>query len=211
MDAKLLRAARAYTGWTQAELAEKARLAPRTISCMEAGEHSITLKSAQKLETAFRRMGVILNGTGFEIREADIEILTGDDWYLRLLDDVYYTLMDKGGELIVDMGDDRLSPPDVVERYRMIRRTGVTMRQSVEEGNSYLMGPVSEYRWIPRDNFQNWVTLIYGDCVAISLENESKCVLFRDKNIAKTERNKFNLIWNLLPPVDVESTANVRF
>lgn len=114
-------------------------------------------------------------------------------------------------ELLVDMADDRLSPPEVVEKYRNLRKEGVKMRQTIKEGNTYMMGPVSEYRWIPEKRFIPWVTLIYGDKVALMLDEDKKCSVTTDHNLANKVRNSFELVWEILQEPNVKSTADVQF
>lgn len=207
-----LRAARSWVGWTREDLAKISDVSVSTISNIELGKQETPSgKTSERLVKAFRREGVVFTDNGIEKKDSDIRFLEGGDWFLDLLEDVYFSLMDKGGELLVDMADDTKSPPDVIEMYRRIRKTGVTMRQTVEEGNTYLMGPVKEYRWIPQNRYKNWVTLIYGDKVAVSIDNDTKCVIFKDKDLSEYEKNKFDLIWDLLPELTIESEANVRF
>lgn len=207
-----LRAARAWVGWTREDLAKISDVSVPTISNIELGKQGTSSgKTSERLVKAFRREGVVFTDSGIEKKDSDIRIIESGDWFLELLEDVYYSLMDKGGELLVDMADDTKSPPDVIEMYRRIRKIGVTMRQTVEEGNTYLMGPVKEYRWIPPARYKNWVMLIYGDKVAVSIDNDTKCVIFKDKDLSEYEKNKFDLIWDLLPELNIESEANVRF
>jgi DNA-binding XRE family transcriptional regulator len=207
-----LRAARSWVGWTREDLAKISDVSVPTISNIELDKQATPSgKTSERLIKAFRREGIIFTDNGIEKKDSDIRVLEGDKWFVELLEDVYYTLMDKGGELLVDMADDTKSPPDVIEMYRRIRKSGISMRQTVEEGNTYLIGPVKEYRWIPHNRYKNWVTLIYGDKVAVSIDDETKCLLFKDKDFAKAETNKFDLIWDLLPELTIESEANVRF
>jgi len=211
ISSEKLRAARSWVGWTREDLAKVSDVSVPTISNIELDKQTTPSgKTSERLIKAFRREGIIFTENGIEKKDSDIRIIEGR-WFLELLDDVYYTLMDTGGELIVDMTDDMKSPPDVIEMYRRIRKNGVSMRQTVEEGNTYLMGPVKEYRWVPRTHYKNWVTLIYGDKVALSVDSETRCLLFKDKDLAKAEKGKFDLIWELLPELNIESSSNVRF
>ncbi len=203
-------AARALLGWDQRDVAERVGLTIAAISKIEKGENKGKTSTLEKIQSAFELGGVVFTKDGVELKNDTVTIIEGEGWYLRLLDDVYYTL-NKGGELLVDMADDTKSPPQVIEMYRRLRGSGVSMRQTVEEGNTYLMGPVGEYRWIPHNRYKNWVTLIYGNKVAVSIDGETKCLLFRDGDLAKAEKNKFDLIWDLLPELTIESGSNVRF
>ena len=48
----MLRAARAFRGWTQAELAERARLSRWTVCRIERGHEEPSLRTAQRLSRA---------------------------------------------------------------------------------------------------------------------------------------------------------------
>lgn len=52
------RAARAYLGWTQRELAEKANVKRNTVSNLERGEHSATLTSLRYIRYALESGGI---------------------------------------------------------------------------------------------------------------------------------------------------------
>jgi hypothetical protein len=71
------------------------------------------------------------------------------------------------------------------------------------------MGPVSEYRWMPPERFQNNVTLLYGDKVAVCAEDNSKAVIIKDRALAQSWRNVVEILWATLEAPD-RSTADVR-
>lgn len=210
LDIPLLKAARGLAGWSATDLAAASGASVSAIRYFESGKGQLSQINEERILTALHLAGVKITENGVQRREI-VTFLDGTDWYLRLLDDVLTTLKGTGGELLLDMADDRESPPEVIEKYRLMRSHGIGMRQTVEEGNTYLMGPVAEYRWIPKDYYQNWLTLTYGDKFALVLEDNESCYVFADANIARRERRKFNLIWKLLPEPSVESTADVRF
>ena len=208
-----IRAARALAGWSQKDLAERAGLSPISVANIEIGESTPKLQTLEKIGLAFDFAGLeFLEQDGVRRKGMNISVLEGHDWFNKALEDVYTTLMDKpDAELIIDMADDRLSPPDIVGLYRKIRNAGIKMRQTVEEGNTYLLGPVAEYRWIPKSMFRNWVMLVYANKVVLCLSEENRALMVDNKNLADMERGKFNLIWSLLPTLNVESTAHARF
>ena len=43
--------------------------------------------------------------------------------------------------------------------YRRMRQKGIKMRQLVEEDNTYLMGELDEYRYIPSHFFHNNIVI----------------------------------------------------
>ncbi len=113
-------------------------------------------------------------------------------------------------ELLIIFGDDRKSPPAVIDKYRRLRAMGVRMRQLVEAGNEFLHGPIDEYRAVPADHFQNWVSLVYGDKLATSIDGNRGGTIIHDADTARVERLKFDLLWSVLPKPE-RSVADVRF
>ena len=128
-----------------------------------------------------------------------------------MLDDVYQTLLDqKNAEVVFFCSDDRKSPAEVNNRLRKIRNAGVRVRQLVEEGNTYLMGAVNEYRYVPKELYKNYVSLVYADKVAICLQGGTYAIIFKDAELASTWRNMFEIMWRQLPQPE-KSNATERF
>lgn len=206
-----IRAARAYMGWSQTELGERANCSLSTIAKIERLEGDVGSDIIEKIRRAFEKEGMFFTDDGLIKRSASMYEIEGEGWWLRVLDDVYQSMIDKkGAEVLMFCADDRESSPDVNKVWAKIRNAGIGMRQLVREGNTYLMGPAKEYRWIPKEFFENYVTMVYGDKVCMCAENNTKAVIFRDRRQANTMRNLFNLLWNKLEEPS-ESTAPDRF
>ncbi|MES9948971.1 MAG: helix-turn-helix transcriptional regulator [Candidatus Thiodiazotropha sp.] len=206
-----IRAARALADWSQTELAERSNTSLSTIADIEAGRRGGGAATLSAIQKAFMQDGVIFTEYGVEKRPANIQIVEGENWWLRVLDDVYYTLLDQSdAEVLILCGDERESPPDVIKMWKKIRNQGTTMRQIVREDNTYLMGSVNEYRWMPKEYFENYVTMIYGEKVCVCAEDNTKAMIFKDEQLAKTWGNTFNLLWKEMEKPN-ESTATERF
>lgn len=206
-----IRAARALKNWSQAELAERVNMATPSIGNIESGKHVASPQTQTAIASVFKDAGIEFIDGGVRHAPDAIQILEGEDCYLRLLDDVFHTLKDhRNRELLISCADDRKSPPAVNDAYRRIRKAGIKMRQLVEEGNTYLMGDVSEYRYIPKTHFINRVLVIYGEKAALVLDNESKILIFKDDVMAYVQRNIFDLLWETLPKAS-KSTADESF
>ena len=205
-----VKAARALLGWSQEELANQARLTQNQISSFEFGR----TKPADVLEVMYRTFmfhGVTFPKNGVQLNPESVGTIEGEGWYTRLLDDVYATLIDKEeAELLIFCADDKASPPEVNDRYRKIRNAGIRMRQLVEEGNTYLMGPLKEYRYIPKERFKNYVSLVYGNKVAVCTANSLKALVFNDTNLSTAWRNIFDVLWDKLDKPE-RSDAHERF
>lgn len=204
-----LRGARAMLNWTRQDLAERTNLSVNGIKNIEDGGVP-NERTKNKILKALGSGGIRLTENGVEKAANTFVILDGEDFFIEVLDDIYLTLLDaKNPELLIEYSDDRKSLPEVIGRYRKIRNAGIKMRQMVEEGNTYLIGPVSEYRWIPKKYFLNYLKLIYADKVLLDMGTSG--TLIKNSELAESQRKDFELKWTLLPPVAVESEANVRF
>ena len=206
-----VKAARALLGWSQDDLAERAGLSKASIAKFEINEREPHQSSMDGILQAFELSGIVFTKNGVELKDDAVTVIEGDDWYLRLLDDVYYSLKDcKHPELLLICADDRVSSLEVNDSYRKMRSAGVKMRQLVEEDNSYLMGSLNEYRYLPKERFNNYVSLIYGQKVAICTDTNTKAIVFKDPILAKTWTNIFDVMWDVLKQPE-RSDADERF
>lgn len=208
-----IRAARAFLGWSQKELADHADLSQTGIARIENGLHQPTLTTMTKIMTAFEDAGIEFTQDGLLKRDDSVRVITGENCYMRLLEDVQKSFAErkKGHkELLIWCADDRASSPDVNDMYRQLRRTGVTMRQLVEDNNTYLMGGLEEYRYLPKDHFINVVKLNYADKYATVNSSETRIMIHKDKEAARSNRAVFDLLWKILPQPQ-RSEADERF
>lgn len=209
-----IRAARALLDWSQTDLAEKAGLSQTGIARLENGTHTPNSATLDKIVRALEKQGINFTAKGLEKDEYPIYNTFGDTHekaYLKLLEDAHEHLLTiENPELLIMFADDSVSPASVNEKYKKMRRDGIKMRQLIEEGNSYVMGPLSEYRYIPKKFFINRVTLIYGDRIANESTDVCQGVIRVDPVNAKIQRNMFDILWTILEQPE-ETTANERF
>ncbi|MCP4932772.1 MAG: helix-turn-helix transcriptional regulator [bacterium] len=210
-----LKAARALRGLSQKELAALSDVAIASIQSFEAGKgKKLHPDSIEKLIQALKKQQITITEDGVRLNENPIIVVEGkthEETYLQLLKDVYEQLQHQEvPELLIMYANDRKSPPSVNNLYRELRKSGVKMRQLVEEGNTYLLGPLEEYRYIPKPRFINRVTLVYGDRVANETTDVLRDVIRVDPMNADIQRNTFNILWDTLK-APTESTADERF
>lgn len=209
-----LRAARALLNWTQDEVAGAADVSVASIRKIEAGENSPTGRTQAKILKALEKHGISFSAKGVEKDEFPVYFIEGEsheDAYLKLLADAFEHL--KGAEdpeLLIMYADDSVSPPSVNAAYREMRAAGIRMRQLVAEGNTYIIGPLQEYRYIPKEYFINRVTLVYGDCTANETGDVMRGMVRVDPLNAEIQRNTFNILWKVLEQPK-ETKANERF
>jgi transcriptional regulator with XRE-family HTH domain len=209
-----VRAARASLYWEQKKLANEAGLSIPAIQKVERGETGITARTQNKIIRAFEKQGVTFSASGIEHHENPIYFTEGkthEEAYLKILEDVLDCLTgDKIPELLIMYADDYVSPDSVNNMYRKIRAAGVKMRQLICEDNTYILGPLEEYRYIPKRYFINRVTLIYGDRIANETADSNRGVIRIDPINAKIQRNTFDLLWSVLKQ-PTKTTADESF
>ena len=216
-----IRAARALKGWSQGELAARTGLAVPTIANIEIGKQEPSVKTMDKIIDAFILGGVDFTERGVEKKDENSKFINllkkgeDDNIYISLVEDVLFTLTniedESKKEVLIFCGDDRISPPKINSLYKKMRANGIRHRQLSEEGNTYLLAGIEEYRYVPSEYYLNNVTLVYGDKYAIclgnvELEKPDEIIIINDEGTARIHRNNFELLWSQLPTPKI-STA----
>lgn len=209
-----IRSARAYLNWTQEKLAQEADLSFQGIQKIERNETQPTGRTQDKIIRAFEKRGIVFTAKGIEYEEYPVIIIQGnshESCYMQLLMDAFDHLQGrKNPELLIMYADDKVSPPPVNDHYRKMRAAGIKMRQLIQEDNTYILGPLEEYRYVPKKFFINRVTLIYGDRIATETANFNRAIIKVDPVNADIQRNTFNMLWSILKQPQ-KSTAHEKF
>lgn len=199
-----IRAARGLLEWKAEDLAKRADIARETISKIEADAVHPHEKTMANILRAFEENGVeFLGDRGVTMKNDEIVTLKGENIFFRVLDDVISTLRNtKDAEALFACVSDKVSPPAVVENYRRLRKSSIEMRSLVKESDTYLMGNLDEYRYLPKKFFHNNATVIYGNKFATMILDpqtgeDMGAVIIRNSNIAAAQRNLFNFIWSI--------------
>jgi transcriptional regulator with XRE-family HTH domain len=198
--------------WSQPDLAKRCGMHKQTISNFEAERSTPSNTSLELMMRTLENGGVEFGlDNGVSLPSVKHMKLDQPGWFVELLDDVIFSLKNEDQkELLIYGGDNRVYTPEVVEKLRELRKGGVRMREMVCQGNSYLMGPEEEYRWIPKKRFKNFNTIIYANKVCLDFRSWAG-ILIVNKGWAETERNKFEMLWEAGLPVKGESIADERY
>lgn len=195
-----IKAGRAMLDWSQKELAEHSGVSEATVKLIETARINSTPETRQTIQDALEKGGLeFLPQNGVRMRDDLLTILEkkdeDDNVFLRLLDDIYYTMRKGYGEVLWSFVDDSLSSPEFMEKERMVRRTGCPMRALVRYGDTHLPYPLEEYRYLPKGFFLNNPSVIYGDKFALMANEESKAIIIHNSKIAEVKRMEFEIIW----------------
>ena len=209
-----IRAAREALTWSQGQLAKKAGSTQPYISDLEKGRiENPSAKTIEKIEAAFKTEGLYFQADGIQWRKTNSYTLEGPDCYLQLLDDIQETLGKTKEEWLLSASDDSRCSPEVIEKTNMIRANGVAMRSLIKTGDTFMLGPEDEYRWMPENLFsQGDVKIIYADRVAylVTWTKIPRIIVIQDKIISQENQRMFDFVWDLSKK-PTKSTAPVSY
>ena len=198
-----IKAARAMLDWSQKLLAEKcADVSEPTIKLIESGKVNSTENTLAAIKRTFESAGIEFTPqNGVRMRDDLLTVIekmdTADNVFLKLLDDIFYTLKGRYGEVLWSFIDEKLSSDEIIDRELMIRRSGNTVRSLVRYGDTHLTYPLDEYRYLPKGYFLNNPCAVYADKFALLLSREQKVLIIHDAAVADLKRKEFEIIWSI--------------
>ena len=150
-----IRAARALLDWNQKDLAEKAGISEPTIKLVETGKVRSNESTMLAIRSALEKADIeFLPNSGVRFRDDAITVLekrdAKDNIYIRLMDDVYYSLISSGGDVLINFADNSRSSQAVIEKQLYLRKSGIGMRFLVRDGDTHFIYPLDEYRYLTR-------------------------------------------------------------
>lgn len=200
---------RVIPGWSQSELAEIAGLTQPTIAGFEKGAGNPSARTIKKIASALEDAGVhFTENGGVEPRQDLVRTLEGPDANHRLLDDIYNTLKETGGEvLIAGLSEIDESAGEAYEfllyHIERLQEAGLSEKILVSEEETNVVAPAHWYRQLPKDQFSNTPFQLYGNRLAmIHWGPPQKIILIEQPDIAKTFRSLFNFAWDQASPVN---------
>jgi len=207
---KQIAAARQLLDWSQAELANRAGVSKPSIIRIEKDLMSVKDDIRQAVIESFSQQKVEFIDGGTRINEKIVEIIEGEDCYLKLLDDAMLTLlsMETPGEFIKSGANEKRSSEGVIRTLNDMRIKGISFRSLLKNNDTFMRGPEEEYRWMPDELYTDSdVKVIYGDKVAylVSWFNTYRVIIIKDKKIAEEHTRLFNYIWKISNKAKKES------
>lgn len=194
-----IRAARSLLDWTQDDLAARTGLSKFSIANLEGGKTSSQKKTIDKIIKSLELAGVEFIDEGVRLKKDSLIIIDGEDWYLRLLDDIHHSLLnDRNKELLIEFANQVTSSDEIIDKVASMRIDGISMRLIIEDNTTPAFGLTSECHRIPICFSKNNISFIYADKIAVCTENNSKVLVIRDSSLAQTRRNMFDITWNFL-------------
>jgi predicted transcriptional regulator len=200
-DGKQIAAARQLLGWSQTDLATRAGVSKPSIVRLEADLYSVKHDIQTSVVNALANDNIEFIDGGTRVNKQIVQIIEGENCYLKLLDNVYETFLQNGEIEVLKSGvDERRSSQEVTDKVKKMRKDGVSSRSLIKHGQDFLLGPIDEYRWMNDDIYtESDVKLIYADKVAylMSWYTTYRVLIIQDEKVAEENRRLFNFIWKI--------------
>jgi transcriptional regulator with XRE-family HTH domain len=198
-----IRAARGLLGWKIVDLAKMTNLTTNAISKIEREDVSAHRGSLEKIQKAFEDAGVeFLPGSGLRKKDRIVETYEGEGALRRLVEDVYNTLRDTGGEMIIAHLDEGNALKSLGEKFlkdqiSKRKQANITHRLLVKVNDPNLIPPLNTYRILPHKYFSPYPFYIYGSKLALLCwEPTPRVVVIDDERFAESARKLFNFVWD---------------
>ncbi len=128
-----------------------------------------------------------------------VTVLDGEDSNERLLEDIYLTLKETGGEVLIAglaEADPASDQGKVVGAHiARLQAVGVSERILLDEGDTNIIAPRDWYRWMPKGHFTGQAFQAYADKVAL-IDFGHQVIVIDHPKFAENYRAMFDVIWN---------------
>jgi transcriptional regulator with XRE-family HTH domain len=189
--------ARGVLGWSRKDLSQASGVSERAIEELEKGHANIKESTRRALVNAFLVEGIEFTPHGIEQRELSSYVLGS---YMDVLFDIEKTLQGKG-EVLKHCVDDRRSSPEVIEKVRQMRESGIKERLTIADDNDFIAGNPEDYRQIPKAYFaSSEVMLVYADKVAFFVEGN--ILVMCSVYLSRVFKDQFEYWWNIGKRID---------
>lgn len=200
-----MRGARGLLNWSQQDLSNRTDISSTSIGSIENGLSTPRENTLIAIKKAFEDAGIeFMPNDGVRKRTSEIKLFQGRSGFWEFYQDIYNTLREKSGEVVVSNVDERqfekwLGTANLATHIdRMKDIQGVSYKILIKEGDTYYLATpdYSEYRWMPKDLFASIPFYVYGDKLAILLFSDEPTVILLDyPSVAEAYRSQFDAIW----------------
>lgn len=212
ITAAQIRGARGILNWTQGDLAERTEISATSIGSIESGATQPRESTLTVIQKVFEDAGIeFTENDGVRVKTGDVKVYKGRQGFVDFYEDIYNTLKETPGEVVVSNVDERdfekWLPADRVEKHfvRMQETEGVSYKILLREGDKYFLASskYAEYRWIPKGLFSSVPFYVYDGKLAIILFGaEPTVIVLNYPAVADAYRAQFDALWDAaLPPV----------
>lgn len=206
-----IKAARALLGWTQDDLARAANLSKPSINTLERRIANPKVDTMAAIQRALEEAGVeFTDGPGVKLRSSILktEIYEGQDSLIRLVNDIFDTLVGTDKELMIAGVQEKTYEQEGGERitdliHKRVKQNIKTKLISCE-GETHFIEPIEHYRLIDEKLFPKTPWYVYDNKYAILLWGPpQKVVVVENTEIAAAMRDQFLALWEMSVPAKV--------
>lgn len=200
-----MRGARGLLNWSQSELSKRTGISTTSIGNIEAGNTQARETTLKIIRQAFENAGIEFIGTeGMRKRTDFIRTFEGREQFWNFYEDIYATLRDNPGEVLVNNVDERLFVNALKEEQvqqhvdRMNRLDNVRYRLLIKENDEFqIQSKKYNYRSISAELFDSVPFYVYHNKFAIIEFNpEPYVVVIQNNAVSKAYRLQFDTMWN---------------
>jgi transcriptional regulator with XRE-family HTH domain len=195
-------AAMALSGFTQEGLAEEAGIGRNTLNKIINNTAAYRKETIRKITEILEERGIeFLPAEGVRKKDRMVETYEGEGAYQQLLDDIYNTLKDSGGEVLIAFVDEtkgiEIASKEFLEMHLdRLHKANITERLLVREGDANLIAPPFAYHGLPEDFFSSHQIYIYGSKIAhLARLSPPKAIVINDERFASSTKKLFDFIW----------------
>ena len=195
------RGARGILGWTQQDLADASGLSKTAINNFEKGHSDIKSESLRAIRMAFENANIEFIGIeGVSKKTESFKILRGENSLSDLLEDMYQTLTQKDGDILISFVGhelaERLTTKKLFNHIDFLKNNDLNQRILSFAGSNNVLSPTEECRWINEECADiGTTTFIYADKIAHQLWDQSTIIVTHSAEAANAERARFEKLW----------------
>lgn len=200
-------AAMALSRLSQEQVAAEAGIGRTTLNKVINGKASGRDATLQKLCAVFERGGIEFTaGEGVRMKDRTLTVHETASAYRMLLDDVYNTLKDTGGEVLIAFVDEsqgmKIAGEDFLRKHlERLHKANISERLLIRDRDTTLIAPIASYHRIPTAFFSPHQLYIYGNKIAhLARLDTPKAIIINDCRFAGSMRSAFELIWASTAP-----------
>lgn len=202
-----IRGARGILNWSQGDLSDRTDISATSIGSIENGLTQPRESTLIVIQKSFEDAGIeFLPNDGIRKKSGEIRIFQGRTGFWNFYEDIYRTLLDTPGEVVVSNVDERkfekwLGIENLETHVTRIKKlSGVSYKILLREGDDYFLATpdFGEYKWMPMAFFSSVPFYVYGQKLAILLFEAEPIVIVLDyPSVAEAYRSQFQAFWEI--------------
>lgn len=211
ITAQQLRSARAFLDVSRNDVSAATGVGVQTLADLENGKtDSPRISTLDTLRLYYEAKGVeFVEDGGIRPRKVMVQQYQGAEGFRKFMDDVYEVAKTQGGEICLH----NAKPANWIKwlgvewntmhTNRMLELGKLNFKITAGHDDYQMIGKHAEYRWLPREMWNDQSFYAYGDRMALmNFEEESvHIVVMYNRKFADGFRKLFNVAWNTVTTI----------